>query len=224
LPSLAEIRKGWNHAARQDALYNILTIPEFANGGWDVEDFFGRGEDEMDSVLGRLDDLGLRGKRRYWALDFGCGVGRITQALAGHYKHVDGVDISGEMIRRARAHNNHGKHVNYYANAKADLSLFRSSTFDLIYSVITLQHMPQGLQRGYIKDFIRVLHPDGVAVFQIPEGQDVAHHKPWLSMFGTPRATVERWVVDYGGSIVDVTDAHASGGDSPDWRYSVVRA
>ncbi|MBO0789051.1 MAG: class I SAM-dependent methyltransferase, partial [Actinobacteria bacterium] len=35
-------------------------------------------------------------------VDFGCGDGRQTRFLAGHFPHVVGVDISSAAIRRAR--------------------------------------------------------------------------------------------------------------------------
>jgi 2-polyprenyl-3-methyl-5-hydroxy-6-metoxy-1,4-benzoquinol methylase len=66
----------------------------------------------------RLKTLDL-GEQHGRALDFGCGVGRLTQALATHYDKVDGVDISWEMINLARRHNQHGDRVKYFANRQA---------------------------------------------------------------------------------------------------------
>jgi SAM-dependent methyltransferase len=53
-------------------------------------------------------------------------------------------------------------------NAKPDLSMFPGFTFDLVYSNLVLQHMPPELSRSYMTDFIRVLKPGGVGVFQLP--------------------------------------------------------
>jgi SAM-dependent methyltransferase len=36
------------------------------------------------------------------ALEIGCGIGRDTVHLARHFRHVDGVDVSETMVRRAR--------------------------------------------------------------------------------------------------------------------------
>ncbi len=39
------------------------------------------------------------------ALDFGCGVGRLTQALADYFNEVAGVDVSPTMVNKALEYN-----------------------------------------------------------------------------------------------------------------------
>jgi 2-polyprenyl-3-methyl-5-hydroxy-6-metoxy-1,4-benzoquinol methylase len=203
MTDLRVIQAGWDHAAVEDAMFNIVTMTEKANGGWTPVDFFAHGRAEIDAAKARLETLGL-GERHRWALDFGCGIGRLTQALASHYVHVDGVDISPEMINLARLYNPYEDVVTYHANDKPDLALFDTGTFDLVYSMIVLQHMPQELQHGYVCEFFRVLAPGGVTVFEIPDGPDYQHKNEWLSMYGVPRATVETWITGAGGRLMDV--------------------
>lgn len=201
MPDLASLQAGWDQAARKDAMFNIITLPEYANGGWDPAQFFAHGQAEIDTATARLDELEVYG-RRGRALDFGCGVGRLTQALAVHFKRVDGVDVSPQMVDRARSHNQHPGRVEYHLNGKR--IPFRAGTFDFVYTMIVLQHMPRGLQEGYVKEFFRVLKPGGVAMIDIPEGPEYWHPDRWLSMFGTPRETVEDWIAEAGGRLVDV--------------------
>src|SRR5689334_15743533 len=99
----------WDIAAQRDAMGYILTTGE----PWETDAFYAHGRQEIDACLNRLDGLGLRGDRRARALDFGCGTGRLTQALADHYARVAGVDVSPTMIDLANAHNRHGKRVKY---------------------------------------------------------------------------------------------------------------
>ena len=47
----------------------------------------------IDQLLGWLRELHVQ-VRPGRALDFGCGVGRLTQALAGKFSECDGVDIA----------------------------------------------------------------------------------------------------------------------------------
>lgn len=202
---LATIRAGWDHAARDDAMFYIITDASRAGGGWTADEFFAHGRREIDAMLEHVDRLGLvRHKRR--ALDFGCGIGRLTQALADDYERVDGVDISPEMVALAREHNQHGERCVYHANQTSNLHLFKDGVFDLVYSMIVLQHMSQTLQRGYVSEFFRVLAPGGVAVFEIPDGPDVGHSSWCLSMYGVARVTVEQWIEEIGGTLVDVED------------------
>ena len=66
------------------------------------------------------------------ALDFGCGVGRLTQPLAARVRQVVGLDISDEMIRRARSY---FPNITFHLNEKGDLSPFQSGSVDLICGV-----------------------------------------------------------------------------------------
>ena len=42
--------------------------------------------------------------------------------------------------------------------------------------------MPRHLQFDYLQDFIELLAPNGIAVFQIPDGPEYHHPNEWLSM------------------------------------------
>ncbi len=174
--SLDALQRAWNDLARKDAMWAVLTGPLGATRAWDRDAFFRTGVGEMDFVLGRVASAG--GSVRFGrALDFGCGPGRLTQAMAARFERVDGVDIAPEMIDRARELNRAGDRCAYHLNAVADLRLFPDATFDFVYSSITLQHMPPGFSRCYIAEFTRVTRPGGVIVFQLPSEPRV-HDRP----------------------------------------------
>ena len=203
MTSLSEIQAGWDQAAREDAMFNIVTFADKANGRWTPEEFFAHGRAEIDAAISRLADVNLKltfGR----ALDFGCGVGRLTQSLAWYFRRVDGVDVSEEMIFRAKLLNKHPRRVEYWPSRKT--LPFREDTFDFVYTMITLQHMPKELQRGYVREFFRVLKPGGVAMFEIPEGEDYRHPNEWLSMYGVDRTEVESWIAADKAKLVDVEE------------------
>jgi len=164
--SLQHLQQTWNQLAKKDAMWAVLSGPFASTRKWDRDVFFRTGVDEIHAVFERLRILGMPSPKR--ALDFGCGLGRLTQALATRFESVDGVDISTEMIRKARSFNRFGDRCRYHLNEKPDLSLFTDRTFDFVYSVITLQHMESSLAAQYIQEFVRVLRVGGVAVFQVP--------------------------------------------------------
>lgn len=117
-------------------------------------------------MLAQVSSLGIElGGQR--ALDFGCGVGRLTQALAQHVDEVDGVDISPSMVAHAQQLNRWPHKCRYHVNCRSDLQVFPDDHFDFIYSSITLQHIEPSFAKLYIREFIRVLRPKGVAVFQV---------------------------------------------------------
>jgi SAM-dependent methyltransferase len=164
---LKELQESWNELATKDAFDAVLTRSGGVSSKWDPDVFFRTGIDEVEAILRRVQSLypELQFGR---ALDFGCGVGRLTQPLSARFGRVDGVDISPAMIERARQVNRHGERCHYHLNETPDLKLFPSCTFDFVYSNITLQHIEPQYSRRYIEEFFRILHAGGVAVFQLP--------------------------------------------------------
>lgn len=164
---LRHTRRHWNKLAQSDPLWAVLTSPEKKGNRWQIDEFFADGRNTIAAAIKYLDEHAAGG-RRGTALDFGCGVGRLTQGLALHFGRVTGVDISEEMLVHARRYNQHGDRVNYVHNARADLHPFASDQFDLVYSLITLQHMEARYARAYIREFVRIAAPAGLILFQIP--------------------------------------------------------
>ncbi|MEZ5277400.1 MAG: methyltransferase domain-containing protein [Opitutaceae bacterium] len=162
---LESTRKSWERFASEDPLWAILTDPEKRNGGWDVEEFFRSGADAIDAEMQRLSRR-LPDRPTHRALDFGCGVGRLTRGLAGHFREVVGVDISARMIELADSLNDTPDRVRFVHNPSADLTVFPDNHFDLVLTLITLQHMPPRNARRYLQEFVRVTRPGGALVIQ----------------------------------------------------------
>jgi SAM-dependent methyltransferase len=165
--SLDHSRQFWDSHAQSDPLWAILSDPARKGRRWDVERFFQSGVDEIFLILHQLRSRGVNVQRRR-ALDFGCGVGRLSQALAAHFAHIDGVDLSSAMIELARSVNGSGERVVYHANDRPDVHLFADGTFDFVVSSIVLQHIEPSIALGYLAELCRVLAPAGALVFQVP--------------------------------------------------------
>lgn len=168
--NLDELQKNWDEFGKVDPLWAILTAPDRKGGRWDVSEFFHTGQEEIDALLSDLDVMHVA-VRRGQALDFGCGVGRLTQAMAEHFDHVTGVDIAPSMLERARELNRFPARCSYVLNKSDDLACFSDSTFNLIYSNYTLQHMHPMYSKRYLAEFVRLLAPEGALVFQLPSAQ-----------------------------------------------------
>jgi SAM-dependent methyltransferase len=163
---LATLERHWNEFGRTDPMWAILTDGPGGNR-WGADAFFAAGLPTVDYVLRRAGELGLPAERRR-ALDFGCGLGRLTQALAHHFEHVDGVDIAATMIDGAREHNRHGERVAYHVNTASDLSLFADDSFDFVFTYVVLQHIHPRYTLRYLLEFLRILKPGGLLAFQLP--------------------------------------------------------
>jgi ubiquinone/menaquinone biosynthesis C-methylase UbiE len=228
-------------------MYVILVDEKKRGGKWDRDDFFRTGREEIAALLASVQQLAIEPSKNR-ALDFGCGLGRLTQALAEHFESCDGVDIAPSMVEQARQFNRFGDRVRYHANGANDLRLFDDNTFDLIYTNIVLQHMEPRFAKVYISEFFRVLKPGGLAVFQVPSelspeflknrsrlrvkvGQALApllervlhsgEEPPSLYMYPVPRTEVEQLIRNAGVELVHAAPDGASGPEWTAFRYYV---
>jgi SAM-dependent methyltransferase len=169
--SLDRVRRVYEDLGEDDPLWAVLTDDSRRHGKWDPEEFFETGRVEIAGVFELLDGLAVSVARDA-ALDFGCGAGRLTQALAERFDQVLGIDISHTMIEVAERFNTHGDRVRFVANTSERLEGVDDGSFDFVYSNITLQHSPPRYQLAYLREFLRVLKPGGVAVLQFRIGPD----------------------------------------------------
>ncbi len=165
--NIKELQRNWDEFGKTDPLWSILTEFGKQNNKWDLNEFFQTGHKEIEELINYTGSLGITYRRRN-ALDFGCGVGRLTQALGEYFDEVIGVDISPHMIDLANRHNRHGDRCKYYLNRTSALSFLDDRSIDFIYSNLVLQHMLPVYSRRYIKEFLRILSLEGVLVFQQP--------------------------------------------------------
>lgn len=161
----------WDHHAAADPLWTVLAFPDKSGGRWPLQEFMKTGEREIALLFQRVAELGLPPPRRR-ALDFGCGVGRLTQALARRVERVLGADISPVMIDLARRLNRYPDRAEYVCTAHAGLDTLADASFDLIYSNIVLQHVPPDMSVRYLDECFRLLQARGLLIFQLPSHRD----------------------------------------------------
>ncbi len=75
------------------------------------------------------------------------------------------------MVGRAREICAARSNLNFVQNPHPDLRDFPDGRFDLVCSVICLQHMPWSIASRYVAEFARVGGNGGWVVFQIPTGE-----------------------------------------------------
>ena len=184
--SIYELKTVWEAHARHDPLWAILSSPDKKDHGWETAEFFETGRQEIKELFNRMAQLHIAGGRDT-ALDFGCGVGRLSLSLAEYFKRVLGIDISPTMIELARKYNRYPARVHYLLNQKDNLNILKSGTLDFIYTNIVLQHIPPDITLIYLAEFLRVLKTGGILVFQLP-----SHIRPEYLPFPAPKAMPEK--------------------------------
>lgn len=241
---LDEVRKVFEKSGRDDAMYAVLTSHRHRGNRWDPDEFFQLGRDEIAGVMEYVASHGWPLERGS-ALDFGCGVGRLTQALAERFDSVTGIDISHTMIEQARRHDRSDGRISWLVNTKPDLGLLGAARFDFVYSSITLQHIPPVPAAAYVAELVRVLRPGGIAIFQTRNGPRITPgtfgawlyalrrehlRRLWQRIRGRipyeihhlARAHVEEIVATAGGRMLDVADMSA-GRPGRSLRYCATR-
>jgi SAM-dependent methyltransferase len=133
----------------------------------DTERFVGdpaRGREELESLFGRL----RADPRGGTCVEVGCGPGRMTAALAERFDRVVAVDVSPEMLSRARVAVERDN-VEFRLVAGERLDSLEDGRADVLICYLVLQHLPSRRHvLGYLREFARVLAPAGEAFVQLP--------------------------------------------------------
>ena len=139
--------KAWEKFGRLDPYYGVLADEKFrsANIEENRELFFDTGRSSVAHILNQYRDH-FADLPRERALDFGCGVGRLTFPLAEEFSNVLGLDISPSMLAEAEANAERLNVANAEFALADDLLSNAPGEFDFVTSYIVLQHIP--VRRG----------------------------------------------------------------------------
>ncbi|MEO8026722.1 MAG: class I SAM-dependent methyltransferase [Bryobacteraceae bacterium] len=168
-PDVADrMRDDWNARAREDAGYYVA----FGRRDQSPEEFFSTADEVVKGLRWELRRLSA-GDRK--ALEIGCGPGRLLRPMSEVFVEIHGVDVSNEMVDRARA--NLAERPNAFAHHTdgATLRAFADDSFDFVYSYAVFQHIPSSeVVFEYLQHAHRVLKPGGILRAQfngLPAGQ-----------------------------------------------------
>ena len=198
-------RAVWDAHARADPLWAVLSSPDKTGRRWQLQEFMKTGEREIALLFRQLAQL-QQPIPDGPVLDFGCGVGRLTQALARRRDRVIGADISPAMIAIATRLNRYPDRARYISTAASGLAPLPGRDFALIYSNIVLQHVPPELSVGYISDFFGLLGRGGVLVFQLPSHRELPQDVEVRPM----AAEAYQGTVSLAGAVPDVVPCGAA--------------
>lgn len=162
-----EVERLWGGLGSDAPLWSALTHPKFrVIDSTSVFDFMESGQEDVSQILAQASPPN-RGK----ALDFGCGPGRLTRALAKEFGWVVGADISAPMLQAAASLGGLTPNTSFTQITSAELP-FEDGEFDMVISLLVFQHLPFHLAARFLREIIRVLGPEGVAAIQFPVSVD----------------------------------------------------
>lgn len=134
-----------------------------------MDTFYATGESEVNQFALALSRANLKLDDMQACLELGCGVGRVTAALAKRFSRVVGVDISQAhlSLARQRAMDQNWPAIQWHQLCQVD-ELSKLGRFDAVYSQLVLQHNPPPVMLKLLVDLLWMLNPGGVAYIQIP--------------------------------------------------------
>jgi SAM-dependent methyltransferase len=94
------------------------------------------------------------------ALDVGAGIGLVDEHLTGDFARVVGLDVSGEMVRRASQRNPSAAYVEYDGATFP----FETGSFDLVFASCVLHHVAVEDRERLALEMARVTRRGGLAV------------------------------------------------------------
>ncbi|THD70869.1 class I SAM-dependent methyltransferase [Phenylobacterium sp.] len=163
-PLVRDTDADWRELGQTQPYWAVLSHPDFRSEGLTpekVEEFYASGPFHIGPIAEAL--KALTGKLPSGrALDFGCGVGRLAEAMLAYAHEVTGADISPGMLELARAR---GSRVTY-----ADK--IPEGPFDWINSFIVFQHIPPERGEQIIEELLGKLAVGGMVSLQLTVWRD----------------------------------------------------
>jgi len=159
-----DMRKEWNERAREDAHYYVA----FGRREQSKDEFFATAADVLRDLRRELKRLPPADPRALRFLEIGCGPGRLMKPFATDCGEIHGVDVSDEMIARAKENLAGVAHAHVHTGTGATLDQFASESFDFVYSYAVFQHIPEReAVMSYLRETLRVLKPGALARLQL---------------------------------------------------------
>jgi SAM-dependent methyltransferase len=181
--------KAWQRFGQIDPYFAVLAHPRFSAAAKEGEarrEFFTSGAEHVERLFATIRETLDPEFAPRRALDFGCGVGRVTIPLARRVTQVVGVDVSDSMLDEANKNCDEAG-VRNVTLLKSDDGLENlSGDFDFLHSFIVFQHIPARRGANILRAMLRRLSVNGIGALHFT----YAIHAPgWRRLLRELRAT-----------------------------------
>lgn len=168
---LGHVEKVWTEYGAKEPHWSVVTAPVFRSEviEQNLARFYESGRIEVESLKRLLARSNVSTESLRVALEYGCGVGRVTRWLADLFSTVYGVDISRTHLAHASKYfKQQGvpNIENILISSIRDLATIPQ--FDFLYSKIVLQHNPPPVICAILDTLCQKLNKGGIGVVQLP--------------------------------------------------------
>ncbi|MEO0645277.1 MAG: class I SAM-dependent methyltransferase [Cyanobacteria bacterium J06650_10] len=170
----ALVEKTWQYLGENDAYWSVMSDEQFRGVLTDEvhKRFYDSGKIEAKTLKALIQRHGIQSKDIQTLLEYGCGVGRVSNWLCSEFEYADviGVDISQAHLEKAKFYIKQVKHLSNFSTHHTNnlSSLKKLPAFDIGYSRIVLQHSPPPIIKRALDALLGALNNGGLLVVQIP--------------------------------------------------------
>ncbi len=227
---LEAVQMCWEQFGEEEPHWSVLTAEQFKQknlNNHNLTQFYQSGQENAELFLNiaRRNGYLTKSLDEKTVLEYGCGVGRVTHALAQRFKQVYAYDISAPHLESARQFvTSLGLRNTEFVQVKHPLDFMHFPKVDALYTLIVLQHNPPPIIRVILSGLLDALVPGGLAYFQLQtysEGYSFIardylrsvqrRREPQIEMHVLPQASVFEVVSAHNCQVLEVLDDPSTG-------------
>jgi SAM-dependent methyltransferase len=154
-------RRFWDAKAQENAYWYVSSYGPYDRR--DLDEFWNSGPLIWKDLKTAT---GFRPGGTEVVVEIGCGVGRLTRAMAPEVGRVHALDLSAEMLARARELGL--ANATFHQADGQSLAGLPNDTADLVLAYCVFQHLPSEEVLGaYLREMLRVARPGGLVAFTL---------------------------------------------------------
>lgn len=160
----------WEKFGEENLYFGVYTVDKFRNENLDKEnlsEFFDSGEIYVQEIWDEIEAHFTPDFQPKNALDFGCGVGRLTLPLATKCKSVLGVDISSNMMKEAEKNAVSANLSNIEFKQTNQFLSENGEKFDFVHSFVVFQHINPKEGEKIFENVVKKLETGGIGVLHL---------------------------------------------------------
>ena len=167
---MARVERKWTGLGDEEPYWSVLTQPSFKKASFEEHQdaYWNSGQDEVNEFLAWINRNGVSLPPGSTCLEYGCGTGRVTGALAALFQNIIACDISASHLALARQALSKQASPVQFIHIRSLAALDQLPEFDVLFSILVLQHNPPPLISFILDKLLGRLRPGGIAYFQVP--------------------------------------------------------
>lgn len=220
------VAASWAKLGREEPHWSVVTSENFKSDriAETEQEFYASGQGDAELVRAFFARNERSPASIETCLEFGCGVGRATSALAQMFPKVYGIDISAPHLQLARSWFAKVGITNVdtiQLHNVQDVS--NLPEFDLLYSTIVFQHNPPPVIAHLLDSLFAKLKPGGYVLFQVPTyragyrfalNEYLDHASPGMEMHALPQQVIFQLFQKHGMTPIEIQEDGLTGSEA----------